>query len=364
MEKRIKKTFICGNITDFNINKNLTTTHTPSVGDVAVFEVISIGKHTTMQGESVRNEKIMAGDQIMAAFGHRYATAQFEGYVPNKIQQEFHILGAGGVVGEVKTTNDKFKEGGPTKLRIIGYVTNTNNEVINTVKLYENQMMSFQRFKNFNTRVILSIGSSMDSGKTTTAAYLVHSLKKLGKKVAFIKLTGTAYTKDRDLAYDLGADVATDFSALGYPSTFMCSENELLDLYQTLMAEAMTANPDFVIMEIADGIFQRETKMLLQNQTFMNTIAEVVFSANDSLSAVCGVETLRNWGINPFALSGMFTTSPLLIEEVENLLDVPVYTLKGWERDGAMNMVVRTFNHPSKMLPMGEYIHEKLLKVA
>ncbi len=344
METRIKKTFICGNITDFQINQSLTQTHQPSVGDVAVFEVISIGKHTTIQGESKRNEKIMAGDKIMAAFGHRYATAQFEGYVPNKIQTEFHILGAGGVVGEVKSVNDKFKDGGPTKLRIVGYVTNSKGKIINTKDQQNYQMKNFTGGFTELTKVILSIGSTMDSGKTTTAAYLVHSLKKQGKKVAFIKLTGTAYTKDADLNFDMGADAAIDFSLMGFPSTFMCNEPELLNLYETLVVEALEMNPDYIVMEIADGIYQRETKMLLHNKAFMNTISEVVFSANDSLAAVCGVQTLRTWGISVFALCGMFTTSPLLIDEVRELVDLPVYTLKAWEKEGVLNLLMKGFN--------------------
>lgn len=365
METKIKKTFICRNISDYQIESAiLPEIHIPEVGDVAIFEVLSIGKHSTIQGDSIRNEKIMAGDYIMAAFGHRYATAQFEGYVPNKIQKEFHILGAGGVVGEVKSTNDKFKDGGPTKLRIVGYVTNKSGDIFNTKQMYESAIVPFESCIISKTNVILSVGSSMDSGKTTTAAYMVHSLTKKGKKTAFIKLTGTAYTKDKDLAFDLGAVVSTDFSALGFPSTFMCNEAELLSLYQTLMVEVSAYNPDFVVIEIADGIFQRETKMLLQNKAFMSTVSEVVFSANDSLSAVCGVQTLRNWRINPFALSGMFTTSPLLIEEVNDLLDVPVYTLKEWEKTGASNLISKTQKSSSGIMQLEKFELEQYQEVA
>lgn len=365
MEAKIKKTFICRNITEYQIERQiLPHTHIPEVGDVAVFEVLSIGKHSTVQGDSIRNEKIMPGDYLMAAFGHRYATAQFEGYVPTKIQSEFHILGAGGVIGEVKSVNDKFREGGPTKLRIIGYVTNFDGEIINTKTICQPQMTTFRGGFRNKAKVILSIGSSMDSGKTTTAAYVVHSLKKQGKRVAFIKLTGTAYTKDKDLAADLGAIISTDFSMVGFPSTFMCSEVELLNLYQTLVDEVLECNPDFIIMEIADGIFQRETKILLQNQEFMNTVSGVIFSANDSLSAVCGVQTLRNWGMNPFALSGMFTTSPLLIEEVNNLLNVPIYTLKDWEREGVRNLITSVQAVPSKTFKFENFEFERLQEVA
>jgi hypothetical protein len=306
----------------------------------------------------------MVGDQIMAAFGHRYATAQFEGYVPEKNQMEFHILGAGGVIGEVKSTNDKFKEGGPTRLRIIGYVTDSESQIINTKTIHKPKILRFTGSSAKQTKVILSIGSSMDSGKTTTAAYVVHNLKKQGKNVAFIKLTGTAYTKDADLAYDLGANMSIDFSKLGFPSTFMCSESELLNLYETLLDDTLLCEPDYVVMEIADGIYQRETRLLLQNKAFVDSISEVIFSANDSLSAVCGVQTLRSWGIQPFALCGMFTTSPLLIEEVETLVETPIYSLKGWEKEGAAELILHSEMNKGKLVELPQIHSKSFLEVA
>lgn len=326
MEARIKKTFICRNVQDYRIDAVLAENHLPQVGDVAVFEVISIGKHQTIQDEKEKLAKIMPGDHIMAAFGHRYATEQFEGYVPKECRRDFHILGAGGTVGIVESVHAKFS-GGPTKLQIVGYVTNRRNEIINTKALEADRMLTFTGRAAAATKVILSIGSSMDSGKTTTAAHLVHGLARQGKKVVFIKLTGTVYTKDRDLSYDLGAVNTLDFSEYGFPSTYLCEEEELLNLYESLVTNALDQDPDYVIMEIADGLYQRETQMLLLNQRFMETIHEVIFSACDSLSAVCGVETLKKWKIVPFGLCGMFTTSPLLVKEVKANCQVPVYSL-------------------------------------
>lgn len=334
MTSRLKKTFICADVQDFSIDTNLPQFYIPSVGDVAVFEVLSLGKHLTIQGDTGSLNKLMPGDRIMGAFGHRYATEQFEGYVPEQCQQEFHILGAGGTVGWVHSTHAKFSGGGPTRLRIIGYAVNDQNQIINTKQMQAHRMSSFSGRSAAQTKVVLSIGSSMDSGKTTTAAHLVHGLVRKGKRVVFIKLTGTVFTKDCDLSYDLGACQSLDFSQFGFPSTYMCSETELLDLYESLLNKALTTNPDFVILEIADGIFQRETKMLLQNRAFMRTVYNVIFSACDSLSAVCGVQSLKSWGITPFALCGMLTTSPLLMREVRENVSIPVFNLDQLRQEG------------------------------
>jgi hypothetical protein len=327
MKPKVKKTYICRQVDNWNLLTEIPADYHPQVGDVAIFEVLHIGKHRNVQGVEKRNITIVAGDQVMAAFGTRYATAQFEGYVPEHVNQELHILGAGGTVGVIASMHEKYEDIGPTTLRIVGLATDRRGKVINTKKIMHRRMKTFTGAAASVTKVILSLGSSMDSGKTTSAAYLVHGLKKAGMTVAFIKLTGTVYTKDCDLGYDMGADVATDFSDYGFPSTYMCEENELLDLYESLLSKVLPQHPDFVVMEIADGLYERETKMLLSNSKFISTVEAVMFSAGDSLAAINGVQILKRWGIYPELISGLFTTSPLLIREVKENTSVPVYTI-------------------------------------
>ncbi|HJW31670.1 MAG TPA: hypothetical protein VJ508_20755, partial [Saprospiraceae bacterium] len=263
-----------------------------------------------------------------AAFGTRYATAQIEGYLPDNLDQEMDILGAGGTVGVVRSMHSQFLEIGPTKLKLLGLARGSDGKIINTKDIENYRIQSFSPNRANPGVVVLSVGSSMDSGKTTSAAYLVHGLKNAGKKVAFIKLTGTIFTKDADLAFDMGADVSADFGDFGFPSTYMYSEKELLDLFESLLEAVRPEKPDYVIMEIADGLFQRETKMLLNHPEFMTRVDGIMFSAGDSLSAVHGVELLNQWGLFPKCISGLFTASPLLIEEVKANINVPVYTIQ------------------------------------
>lgn len=328
MEKRVKKTLICRDVDNYFTDKSLPGSRIPQAGDVAIFEVLSTGKHTSMQNEEKRNCAIYAGDHIMAVFGTRYATEQFEGYVPEKPLQEYHILGAGGTVGIIESMHSKFLHVGPTRLKLIGYAVDKSGEVLNTKKIRAPFMKPFRGVMQSFTRIILSIGASMDSGKTTTAAHLVRGLKNAGMKTGFIKLTGTVYTKDRDLVYDNGADVVSDFSEMGFPSTYMCSEEELLNLYETLLHKINAPGLEYVVVEIADGIYQRETEMLLKNSRFMAGTDAVVFSAGDSLAAVQGVKALLEMSIVPTALCGSFTAGPLLIREVQSKVQIPVFTIE------------------------------------
>ncbi len=321
---KLKRTVISRDIKSYTLNTAIVDTYKMKAGDLAVFEVIELGRHENSQMVDNRNHAIFPGDHLVAAFADRYATSQFEGYVPDKPQVFYHILGAGGVIGILKSKNWALKDIEPTTVRMVGYCCDEKGSVINT-KFYKKERKVFRG--ETPSKVILSIGSTMDSGKTTTAAYLSRGLHRAGLKVAFIKLTGTCYTRDREFVLDCGADFSMDFSDMGYPSTYMSSKEEILDIYQTLMDRLAPERPDYIVMEIADGLMERETNFLLKDKAFMETIDKVVFSCGDSLSAFQGVEMLRGWGIEVAAISGRFTMSPLLVQEVQNHVKLPVFTI-------------------------------------
>ncbi len=323
---KIKRTLVAKGIENYSVNESLAKTHLPIAGDLGLFKIIEIGKHRNAQGDQGRNVAIFPGDYLVAAFADRYATSQYEGYVPKEHRDLYHVIGAGGVIGIVHSQNASLDYIEPTKVELVGYCCNESNQIINT-KFYQKTRTSFTGIVPAGMKIVLSIGSTMDSGKTTTAAHVARGLKTTGKNVGFIKFTGTAYTKDRDYVLDCGADVVGDFSDFGFPSTFMCEKEELLDLYQSLLENMAAKGVELLVMEIADGIWQRETEFLLRDKAFMKTIHSVVFSCGDSLSAIQGVKSLREMDIQPVLVSGRFTMSPLLITEVKNHLPLPVLTI-------------------------------------
>jgi len=334
----MKKSLITRALSEFRIEKNLSNGYVPVSGDVAIFEILEIGKHHTMQAEHKRNVALFVGDTILAAFGDRYATEQFEGYVPTQIMEEYHILGAGGVIGIVHSKNAAFKDIEPTKVKLIGFAVDQNNQVINT-KFYGQTKPQFEPRKSI-PKVILSLGATMDSGKTTTAAFVSRGLFLANQKVGFIKLTGTAYTKDKDFVFDAGAQIALDFSDAGYPSTFTIPIPEILSIYEFLRTKIIADGPlDYIVLEIADGILQQETLALISHPDFMNTISSVVFSCGDSLSALHGMKVLNELGIYPKFMCGKFTMSDLLIREVKQYLNIPVFTLDQLENKKANSLL-------------------------
>ena len=325
--KAIKKSIITKSVENFKINRKIRTAYLPKSGDVAVFQVLSIGKHSAIQAENGNNAYIFPGDKILATFGNRYATAQFEGYVPTKHHSKYHILGQGGVVGVLASMHAKFDDIGPTEVKLVGYAVDANNKVINT-QYNGIEQLQFNPNKERDYELYLSVGASMDSGKTTTAAFLCRGFMQQKRKVAFIKLTGTVFAKDCSIVRDCGARTAIDFSYCGYPSTYLCETDEVLNILETLLNRVERIKPDVVVIEIADGLLQRETKALINHKPFMNMINGTLLSCADSLSVNSGIDILTKVNQTPLLISGIFTTSPLMVAEVKKETNIPVFTLE------------------------------------
>jgi len=340
----IKTSYVCRNIQYSTINDDhsFLEQYVPKAGDVGIFKVMSIGKHKKIQNDQLINQYLMVHDYVMCAFGNRYASSQFEGYVPLTTLETYDLLGQGGVIGELRTMHNRYEDTGPTKLKLIGMVVDQTGAILNTHQVLPPNIS----LPKPSPKIILSIGSSMDSGKTTTAAHTIHGLTKAGLRVAFIKLTGTAYARDIRLANDFGAVSSLDFSHFGYPSTYMRPVEELIQLFNALIVASMKNHPQAIVVEIADGILQRETYGLLSNSRFMNMIHDIILSGVDSLGLLGALQVLEELQITPTLLAGRVTSSPLLIQEVQNLCTIPVLNLQQLI-DPQSILQVLGINHPN-----------------
>ncbi len=293
----------------------------PRAGDLVAAEVVSVGKHTTIEHRSGVTFSLFPGDHIIGAFGNRYATDQFEGYVPTQTPEMFDLLSIGGVCGHVVSRHAAMSE--PTRLRFLGAVSDLHGRPLNL-----SQFRLPSRDVGSTCEVILVVGASMNSGKTTTVGTLIRALVGSGFRVGAAKVTGTAAGKDGRYFASCGAERVLDFTDVGHPSTYMLSLHELLDIYCTLLAHLQDDNPDYIVIEVADGIFQRETRMLLESVRFRSRISHVFFSANDSLSAECGVRCLHALRMPVRATCGMVTQSPLATREAEEATGLPCLSIE------------------------------------
>jgi hypothetical protein len=298
----------------------------PQVGDVILARVKKLGRHTKLDDCNGRRTALLEGDLLIGVYGNRYATDQFEGEVPLSTER-CHILSVAGVCGVVKSRHSAMSA--PTEIEVVGFVYDNQGTPINLLnfgltRTYRS-VPAAQHYPD-QPRVIVVTGASMNSGKTTTAANIVRGLVQNGYRVAAGKITGTACGNDTWDFQDNGAVRVLDFSDCGFPSTYLCSEKQLMQIYRTLYHELNAAQPDFIVFEIADGVVQRESLMLLTNTEFRASVHTLVYAAGDSLAAEAGVRWLGERGYQIKALSGLISASPLAKKEAENLTGLRCYT--------------------------------------
>ena len=143
--------------------------------------------------------------------------------------------------------------------------------------------------------------------------------------------------KDARYFGSCGARPVVDFTDAGFPSTYMISLEELLSIHQSLIGHVRESQPEYILVEIADGIFQRETRMLLECAAFRAQVEHVFFAANDSLSASCGARCLKEYGLPLRAIGGTFTQSALAKREAEEAIGLPCLNLEEMLQGGILD---------------------------
>jgi hypothetical protein len=174
--------------------------------------------------------------------------------------------------------------------------------------------------------MILVCGTAMNSGKSMAAVACCWVLASLGYHVRASKVTGTASLKDILHMNDAGASRYTDFTLLGHPSTYMLTLEDLLNVFNVLDLKYANNPKNVWVVELADGIIQRETSMLLHSEEVRSRIHRLIFCANDAFGAIGGLKVLNEqYGLQPDAISGVCSSSPLHIRELSAFTDIPVY---------------------------------------
>lgn len=303
----------------------------PERNDVMVAEIVEINRHKRLELECGRRCHMHVGDYIVVAFGHRYATNQYEGTIPG-LQPLYDLLSMGGVCGQVLGKPEAMES--PTTMRPIGYLAGEDGRVVN-LRDYAARPLEHMAGRAIPTVVV--VGSSMDAGKSTAAASLVKGLKNAGSRVCAGKLTGTAAGKDIWLMLDAGAVQVMDFTSVGHAATARCEEVELIDLYQTIWSHLAAEGPDYIVLEIADGLPQRETTMLLNWFSDSAMPIKMLCAVGDSVAVTGAVQYLERLNVNLMGISGRVTITPLSAREARDQCEYPV-----WSSEELADPMIRT----------------------
>jgi len=303
----------------------------PRAGDLVLARVDQLGQHTWLEGPSGRRQNMFVGDELIIAYGNRYAPDYFEAFVPEHTGP-CHLVAAGGVAGEVSNGRNGLKP--PTALTPMGLLADGEGRVLNLAR-----WMVPLREASRRTPTLAVLGTAMNSGKTTTAAWLVRGLARSGQRVGAAKVTGTGAGKDLWLMADAGATPVLDFTDAGYPSTYRLSSEVVDRVLLTLTAALEEAGCDAIVLEIADGIYQPETAALLASSVFRDRVDGVVFAASDAAGAAAGVAALEQAGVVVVGVSGRLTSAPLAVREARLATGLPVLGLQALADPANLDML-------------------------
>ncbi|WP_292994613.1 DUF1611 domain-containing protein [Nitrosomonas sp.] len=297
----------------------------PHPGDLVLATVTFLGQHPGLQLPNGRRKQLFPGDEIVVAYGNRYASNQFEAEVPETLGP-CHLVAGGGIASRAVSWHVNMRKG-PTQITPIGLLGDANKRRIN---LRDFALSPVKEIDTTLPTAIAVVGTGMDSGKTQTCAYLVRGLNAAGLRAGYAKITGTGAGGDTWLLTDAGAFPVLDFTDAGMATTYMASIDELELLLMTLMAHIAREGVDAMVLEIADGVFQQETSALLRSPVLASLVAGIVMASQDSMGASAGVHWLKKYAEPPvLALSGIISAAPLQVREATLALHLPVYDREG-----------------------------------
>lgn len=321
LNSKAKKAFTVRRIDLTTGNITLTKEIIPRSGDLVLARVIALGQHSGLQLATGQRSTLFPNDYIVLAYGDRYAPDQFEAFVPEHLGV-CHLAAAGGIASEVHHSHASMEP--PTQIEPVGLLVNANKQVMN---VRDGALPLITESLSQRAKVIVSMGTSMNAGKTTTAAYLIRGFSQQGYQVAAAKLTGTGAPGDVNLMKDAGAEVVYDFTDMGYATTYRQPLEHLIESSCSMINHLNAVNPDVIILEIADGLLQHETAALITSEYFKPLVDGVVFSAGDSMGALHGIDWLAHHKLPLLAVSGRLTTSPLAMRETAMTTALPVFSI-------------------------------------
>jgi hypothetical protein len=247
--------------------------------------VLETGQHKALQLASGRPSPLFPSDEIVLAAGARYAPDQFEAYVPEALGP-CDPVAAGGVCGVVASRFERMGE--PTRLEARGLSADASGRPSNLTDFRIHPPPAARRIPT-----IAVLGTSMNTGKTTAAAHLVRGLALSDLKVGAAKVTGTGAPGDLASMRDAGAIAALDFGDAGYATTFLLDLPALEAVFVTLTDALVAEGAEVAVLEVADGLLQRETAMLVGSPVFKSRVDTVLFAAGDAMGRRAGSVSSR-----------------------------------------------------------------------
>ncbi len=285
-------------------------------GDYVVGQVQDTRGHLcALELPAGRMIEVMEGDLVVGAFGTRVATLEAVGdWRSIDDSGELNALTAAGLFG--KNTSLSPFISSPMPLKYQGHVMRNDEKVTMRGSLPEIEIT------DFNTPVILIVGTSMSAGKTMSGRIIVHTLSQMGLNVVGAKLTGAARYRDMLSFKDAGASAVFDFVDAGLPSSAV-DEDLYREALPYLLSLISREKPDVLVAEAGASPLE----------PYNGSVAKEMIRDNVKFKLLCAQDPYAVVGVqqafqrNPDLVAGGAANTEAAIALVEKLSGLPALNL-------------------------------------
>jgi hypothetical protein len=191
--------------------------------------------------KSGRMTEMVRDDLMVGALGKRAATLEGVGsWRATGPDLQLEALTSAGLLGKSTSISPMFPN--LMHMTYVGHVMRNDRKV--SMKDFVIPAVP----RELDIPVILLIGTSMSSGKTTSGRLIIRALKYMGLDVAAAKLTGSARYRDILQFRDAGADYVVDFVDAGLPST-VCKEHEYRAAFDLMISKVAACDAQVLVAE-------------------------------------------------------------------------------------------------------------------
>jgi hypothetical protein len=297
-------------------------------GLVLVVEILNNkANYNTLELISGRMAKVVRGDIVVGALGHRKALFGYSGHIPATLKPGdiIQMLNIGGVLGICDSaTQDKGK---PFDCKVLGTVLTFPylGERIGVPAKVGYAPLNYESALDARgVPVVALAGTCMEAGKTAAAAAIIARMRHRGLVVDAFKATGVSLRRDIMAFEDSGARRTMIFTDLGIvTTTAKCGPA----LTRTMLTEMAAGKPDAIVFELGDGLLGTYgVESILRQPDIKAALTAVVLSANDPVAAWGGVKLLRErFGIEPCVVTGPATDNQVGIEIIREQMNVEAF---------------------------------------
>ncbi len=286
-----------------------------ATGDYVLCEVCGRpGPLYNIERPSGRLCHVFDGDLVVGAFGVRAATLEgVGGWQDIDDDGALHALTGAGLFGKATSVSPMLPS--LMDLKYQGHLTRD-------AKLTMQGFCATVDVTPFDMPVVLLIGTSMSSGKTTSGRVIVHELSRMGLKVAAAKLTGAARFRDMLSWKDAGATHVFDFVDVGLPST-VCPPEEFAVALDQLLSKISSTGADVLVAEAGASPLEPYNGSVAM-EMIDSSVKMLVLSASDPY-AVQGVQ--HAFSREPDLVCGPASNTDAAVKLVAKMCGVPALNL-------------------------------------